>query len=141
MTAVSTAYFSRKSQDFKKGEDMFYFTCTILGGRDAIKEYVAASIWSLSFRWQPKKIVYLSVDWVPCKVPFPRFDLRLSEGQSLDDFIFLVEELVVVMVGKFYLSEYKQFKNIVKHKHRVNRVFVELARTLLYTRGLLVQRS
>jgi hypothetical protein len=45
---------------------------------------------------------------------------------SLEDFILEVEEKVNEMVGQSTLNEYKAYKNIVKHKKGVNRVFSEL---------------
>jgi hypothetical protein len=72
-------------------------------------------------------LVFLEVDWASQKVPFPRFGLRLEDGQSLNDFILEVEERVTDMVGEFTLNEYKAYKHIVKHKKRVNHVFSELA--------------
>jgi hypothetical protein len=57
---------------------------------------------------------------------FPRFNLRLKEGQSLEGFIAEVEEKVGTMVGELTLNEYKAFKALIKHKRRVNRVFSKL---------------
>jgi hypothetical protein len=56
----------------------------------------------------------------------PRFNFILKEGQSLEDFIEEVEKKVDAMVGESTLNEYKAYKNLVKHKNRVNRVFSEL---------------
>jgi uncharacterized protein YktA (UPF0223 family) len=58
-------------------------------------------------------------------VSFPRFNLRLKEGRSLESFITEVEKKVDAMVGESTLNEYKAFKSLVKHKRRVNRVFSE----------------
>jgi hypothetical protein len=44
---------------------------TILGGRDAIEEFVAAQIWPLSDGWKTLDVVFLDVDWASQKVPFP----------------------------------------------------------------------
>jgi uncharacterized protein YktA (UPF0223 family) len=75
------------------------------------------------------------VDWATQQVLFPRFNLRLKKGQSLEDFIAEVEEKVDAMVGESTLNEYKSFKALVKHKRRVNRVFSELsAETTLRSR-------
>jgi hypothetical protein len=85
--------------------------------------------------WKPSDIVLLDVDWASQQVPFPQFNLRLQDGQSLSEFILKVEEKVTDMVGEFTLNEYKAYKHIVKHKKRVNRVFSELgAETALRSR-------
>jgi hypothetical protein len=108
---------------------------TIIGGRDVIEEFVAAEVWLLSNDWKPSNVVLLDVDWATQQVPFPRFNLWLKEGQSLEDFIAEVEGKVDVMVGESTLNEYKSFKALVKHKTIVNRVFSELsAKTALRSR-------
>jgi uncharacterized protein YktA (UPF0223 family) len=66
------------------------------------------------------------MDWASQQVPFLQFNLRLEDGQSLNDFILKVEERVNEMVGESTLNEYKAYKHIVKHKQRVNHVFSEL---------------
>jgi hypothetical protein len=96
---------------------------TIIGGRDVIKEFVAADIWRISAGWQPASMIHHNVDWVTQQVPFSRFKLQLKEGQSLKNFIAEVEGKVDAMVGESTLNEYKAFKALVKHKRRVNRVF------------------
>jgi uncharacterized protein YktA (UPF0223 family) len=58
-------------------------------------------------------------------VSFPRFNLRLKEGRSLESFITEVEKKVDAMVGESTLNEYKAFKALVKHKRHVNHVFSE----------------
>jgi hypothetical protein len=69
------------------------------------------------------------------QVSFPRFNLRLEEGQSLKDFIAEVEEKVDAMVKESTLNECKSFHALVKHKKRVNLVFSELgAETALRSR-------
>jgi uncharacterized protein YktA (UPF0223 family) len=89
-------------------------------------EFVAVGIWSISNGWKADKIVSLDEDWATQQVPFPRFNLRLKEGQSLDEFIDEVEKNVDALIGESTLNEYKAYKNLVKHKKRVNRVFSEL---------------
>jgi uncharacterized protein YktA (UPF0223 family) len=66
------------------------------------------------------------VNWTTQQVPFPRFGFRLKEGQSVEEFIEEVEKKVDTMIGESTLNEYKAYKNLVKHKKRVNRVFSEL---------------
>jgi hypothetical protein len=80
----------------------------------------------MSNGWKPASIVLLDVDWATQQVTFPRFNLRLKEGQSLEEFIHDVEKKVDVMVGESTLNEHKAYKNLVKHKKRVNRVLLEL---------------
>jgi hypothetical protein len=76
------------------------------------------------------------------QVPFPRFNLRLKEGQSLEDIIAEIEEMVDAMVGESTLNEYKSFKALVKHKRRVNRVFSELgAEAALHSHPLGVDKK
>jgi hypothetical protein len=126
VTAISTATYNGRVLGFKNCENAFFLASTILGGCDAIEEFVAAQVWPLSDGWKPSEIVFLDVDWASQKVLFPRFNLRLKDGQSLEDFILEAEEKVNEMVGAYTLNEYKAYKNIVKHKKRVNHVFSEL---------------
>jgi uncharacterized protein YktA (UPF0223 family) len=59
-------------------------------------------------------------------VPFPRFDLQLKEGQSAEEFMKEIEKKVNAMIGKSTMNEYKTYKNLVKHKRRINRVFSDV---------------
>jgi hypothetical protein len=70
-------------------------------------------------------MIHLIVDWATQRVPFPRFNLHLKEGQSLESFIVEVEKKVDTMIGESTLNEYKAFKALVKHKRSVNHVFSE----------------
>jgi uncharacterized protein YktA (UPF0223 family) len=99
---------------------------TILGGRDIIEEFVAAEIWLISYGWAPTKIVGFNVNWATQEVPFPRFGLQLKEGQSAEEFMDEVEKKVNAMIGESTMNEYKAYKNLVKHKRRINRVFSEV---------------
>jgi hypothetical protein len=99
---------------------------TILGGRDVIEEFVATGVWPISHGWAPTKIVTFNVNWATQQVPFPRFGLWLKEGQNVEEFIEEVEKKVDTMIGESTLNEYKAYKNLVKHKKRVNCVFPEL---------------
>jgi hypothetical protein len=56
-------------------------------------------------------------------VPFPRFGLQLKEGQSFEEFMDEIEKKVNGMIGKSTMNEYKAYKNLVKHKRRINLVF------------------
>jgi hypothetical protein len=107
VTEVSTAAFNSRALGFKNCKNAFHLASTILGGRGAIEEFVAAQVWPLSHDWKPSDVVFLEVDLASQKVPIPRFNLRLEDGQSLDDFILEVEEKVTNMVGEFTLNEYK----------------------------------
>jgi hypothetical protein len=74
----------------------------------------------------PTEIVGFNVNWAAQEVPFPRFGLQLRDGQSAEDFIKEVEKKVNAMIGESTLNEYKAYKNLVKHKRRINRVFSEV---------------
>jgi hypothetical protein len=94
-------------------KNVFFLASTILGGCDAIEEFVTAGVWPLSDGWKPSDIVLLDVEWASQKVPFPQFNLRLKDGQCLEDFILEVEEKVNEMVGESTLNEYKAYKIII----------------------------
>jgi hypothetical protein len=59
-------------------------------------------------------------------VPFPRFGLQLKGVQSAEEFMVEVEQKVNAMIGESTMNEYKAYKNLVKHKRRINRVFSEI---------------
>jgi hypothetical protein len=59
-------------------------------------------------------------------VPFPKFGIKLREGQSADAFMVEVEKKVNLMIGEYTMNEYKAYKFLVKHKRRINRVFTEV---------------
>jgi uncharacterized protein YktA (UPF0223 family) len=50
----------------------------------------------------------------------------LKDGQSAEDFMKEVEKKVNAMIGESTMNEYKAYKNLVKHKRRINRVFSEV---------------
>jgi uncharacterized protein YktA (UPF0223 family) len=66
------------------------------------------------------------VNWAAQEFPFPRFGVQLHEDQSADDFMDEVEKKVNALIGESTMNEYKAFKNLVKHKKRINRVFSEV---------------
>jgi hypothetical protein len=99
---------------------------TILGGRDIIEEFVAARVWPISNGWSPAELVYYNVNWADQKVPFPKFGIKLREGQSAKDFMDEVEKKVNVMVGEYTMNEYKAYKALVRHKKKINRIFSEV---------------
>jgi hypothetical protein len=70
--------------------------------------------------------VYFNVNWVTQEVPFPKFDVKLREGQSADAFMVEIEKRVTLMIGEYTMKEYKAYKALVNHKRRINRVFTEL---------------
>jgi hypothetical protein len=70
--------------------------------------------------------VGFNVNWAAQEVPFPQFGLQLRDGQSVKDFIKEVEKKVNAMIGESTMNEYKAYKNLVKHKRRINRVFSEV---------------
>jgi lysyl-tRNA synthetase class I len=54
------------------------------------------------------------------------FGLQLRDGQSAEDFMVEVENKVNEMIGEYIMNEYKAYKNLVKHKKRINQVFFEI---------------
>jgi hypothetical protein len=50
----------------------------------------------------------------------------LRDGQSAEDFMVEVEKKVNAMIDEYTMNEYKAYKNLVKHKKRINRVFSEI---------------
>jgi hypothetical protein len=132
VTATCTAPYNHRAVGFKNCEDASFLASTILGGRDAIEEFVAAEIWPISHGWAPTEIVTFNVNWATQQVPFPRFGLRLKEGQSVKKFIEEVEKKVDTMIGESTLNEYKAYKNLVKHKKRINRVFSEVGAEIAF---------
>jgi hypothetical protein len=70
--------------------------------------------------------VNFNVNWVAQEVPFPKFGIQLRDGQSADDFMLEIERRVNLMIGEYTMNEYKAYKNLVKHKKRINRVFSEV---------------
>jgi hypothetical protein len=126
LTTVCTAEYNHRAAEIRSCENAFYLASTILGGRDIIQEFVAARIWPISYGWAPTKIVNFNVKWAAQEVPFPKFSLQLREGQSADDFMLEIERRVNLMIGEYTMNVYKAYKNLVKHKKRINRVFSEV---------------
>jgi hypothetical protein len=89
-------------------------------------QFVAAETWPISHGWTPTEIVTFNVNWATQEVPFPRFGLRLKEGQSAEEFMDEIEKKVNAMIGESTMNENKAYKNLVKHKRRINRVFTEV---------------
>jgi hypothetical protein len=69
-----------------------------------------------------------NVNWATQVVPFPLFGLCLTNGQSAEDFMSEVEKKVNEMIGQYTMNEYKAYKNLVKYKRRINRVFSEVCK-------------
>jgi uncharacterized protein YktA (UPF0223 family) len=115
---------------------------TILGGRDVIEEFVTAGVWPISHGWAPTEIVNFNVNWATQQVPFPQFGLQLKEGQNFEEFFEEVEKKVDSMIGESTMNEYKAYKNLVKHKKRINRVLSELgAETSFHSHRLGVDKK
>jgi hypothetical protein len=127
LTTTYTAPYNHREARFRNGESAFHLASTILGGRDIIEEFVAAEIWPISYGWAPNEIVIFNVNWAAQEVPIPRFGLQLKEGQSADEFMDEIEKKVNYMIGESTMNEYKAYKNLVKHKRRINRVFSEIS--------------
>jgi uncharacterized protein YktA (UPF0223 family) len=70
--------------------------------------------------------VNFNVNWAAREVPFSRFGLQLRDDQSANYFVTEVENKVNAMIGEYTMNEYKAYKNLVKHKKRINRVFSEI---------------
>jgi uncharacterized protein YktA (UPF0223 family) len=79
-----------------------------------------------SYGWTPTEILFFNVNWVAQEVPFPHFGIQPPKDQSADEFMDEVEKKVNAMIGESTMNEYKAFKNLVKHKKRINRVFSEV---------------
>jgi hypothetical protein len=126
LTAVSTASYNHRAIDIRNCESMFHLASTIVSGRDLIEEFVAANIWPISHGWTPREIMSFNVNWATQEVHFPLFGLELTDGQSAEDFMNEVEKKVNTMIGKYTMNEYKAYKNLVKHKKKINRVFSEI---------------
>jgi hypothetical protein len=126
LTAVCTAPYNHRADGIRNCENAFHLASTILGGRDIIEEFTAARIWPISYGWAPTEIVNFNVNWAAQEVPFPRFGLQLRDVQSADDFMLEIERRVNLMIGEYTMNEYKAYKNLVKNKKRINRVFSEV---------------
>jgi hypothetical protein len=126
LAAVNVAKFNQRALGIRSCENAFHLASTILGGRDIIEEFVAARVWPISSGWSPTELLYFNVNWADQKVPFPKFGIKLHEGQSVKAFMEEVEKRVNVMVGEYTMNEYKAYKGLVKHKKKINRVFSEV---------------
>jgi hypothetical protein len=126
LAAVNVAKFNQRALGIRSCENAFHLASTILGGRDIIEEFVVARVWPISSGWFPTELLYFNVNWADQKVPFPKFGIKLREGQSAKAFMEEVEKRVNVMVGEYTMNEYKAYKALVKHKKKINRVFSEV---------------
>jgi hypothetical protein len=126
LTAVSTADFNHRAVGIRSSEDAFHLASTIIGGCDIVEEFVATRIWSISYGWAPIEIAHFNVNWAAKQVPFPKFGIKLREGQSAEDFMLEIERRVTLMISEYTMNEYKAYKALVKHKRKINRVFSEV---------------
>jgi hypothetical protein len=126
LTAICTASYNHRAARIRNCKSAFHLASTILGGHDIIEEFTTAQVWSVSYGWAPTEIVNFNVNWAAQEVPFPRFGLQLRDGQSANEFMIEVERKVNAMIGEYTMNEYKEYKNLVKHKRRINRVFSEI---------------
>jgi hypothetical protein len=126
LSAICTASYNHQAAGIRNCESAFHLASMILGGRDIIEEFTTAQVWPISYGWAPTEIVNFNVNWVAQEDPFPRFSLQLRDGQSADEFMIKVERKVNAMIGEYTMNEYKAYKNLVKHKKRINRVFSEI---------------
>jgi hypothetical protein len=123
---VNTADYNHQAVGIRSCENAFHLASTILGGHDLIEEFVAARIWPISYDWAPIEIAHFNVNWAAQQVSFPKFGIKLREGQSAEDFMLEVGRRVTLMIGKYTMNEYKAYKGLVKHKRKINRVFSEV---------------
>jgi uncharacterized protein YktA (UPF0223 family) len=121
VTATCTAPYNHRAVGFRNCENAFFLACMILGGHNVVEEFVVAETWPISHGWAPTEIVTFNVNWATQEVLFSRFGLQLKEGQTAEEFMEEIEKKVDAMIGK-----YKAYKNLVKHKKRINRVFSEV---------------
>jgi hypothetical protein len=126
LSAISIASYNHRAAGIRNCESAFHLASTIIGGCDIIEEFTAAQVWPISYGWAPTEIVNFNVNWAAPEVPFSRFGLQLRDDQSADDFMTEVENKVNAMIGEYTMNEYKAYKNLVKHKKRINRVFSEI---------------
>jgi hypothetical protein len=126
LSAICTASYNHRAAGISNCESAFHLASTIIGGRDIIEEFTATQVWPISYGWAPTEIVNFNINWVAQAVPFPRFGLQLRDGQSVDDFMIEIEKKVNAMIGEYTMNEYKAYKNLVKHKKRINQVFSEI---------------
>jgi uncharacterized protein YktA (UPF0223 family) len=126
LTVTCTAPYNHHAVGFRNCESAFHLASKIFGGRDIIEEFVAANIWPITLGHYPTEILFINVNWAAQEVPFSRFSIQLREDQSADDFMDEIEKKVNAMIGESTMNEYKAFKNLVKHKKRINRVFSEV---------------
>jgi hypothetical protein len=126
LTAICTASYNHRAARIRNYESAFHLASTILGGCDIIEEFTTAQVWSISYGWAPTEIVNFNVNWAAQEVPFPRFGLQLRDRQSANKFMIEVERKVNAMIDEYTMNEYKEYKNLVKHKRRINRVFSEI---------------
>jgi hypothetical protein len=126
LSAICTASYNHRAAGISNCESAFHLASTIIGGRDIIEEFTATQVWPISYGWAPTEIVNFNINWVAQAVPFLRFGLQLRDGQSVDDFMIEMEKKVNAMIGEYTMNEYKAYKNLVKHKKRINQVFSEI---------------
>jgi hypothetical protein len=126
LTAVNTAEFNHWAVGIRSCENAFHLASTIIGGRDIVEEFVAARIWPISYGWAPIEIAHFNVNWATQQVPFPKFGVKLREGQSAEDFMLEIERRVNLMIGEYTMNEYKAYKALVKHQRKMNHVFSEV---------------
>jgi hypothetical protein len=105
LTVVNTADCNHRAVGIRSCENAFHLASTILGGRNLIEEFVAARIWPISYDWAPIEIAHFNVNWAAQQVPFSKFDIKLREGQSAEDFMLEIERRVTLMIGEYTMNE------------------------------------
>jgi hypothetical protein len=107
LTDVNTAEYNHRAVGIRSCENAFHLANTMLGGCDIVEELVAARIWSISYGWAPTEIAHFNVNWAAQEVPFPKFGIKLRDGQSTDDFMLDVGKRLTLMIGEYTMNEYK----------------------------------
>jgi hypothetical protein len=74
----------------------------------------------------PIEIAHFNINWAAQQFPFPKFGIKIREGQSSEDFMLEIERRVTLMIGEYTMNEYKAYKALVKHKRKINCVFSEV---------------
>jgi hypothetical protein len=64
-----------------------------------VEEFVAARIWPISYGWASTEIAHFNVNLAAQQVPFPKFGIKLREGQSAKNFMLEIERRVTLMIG------------------------------------------
>ena len=109
-------------------DSAFTLACRYSGGRDLVEEMVATRFWPLGKSKPLFKIemVNLPVFGEAEGVPFPCFEIALSEEESPDDFVAVVEQEACEIVSDITDKEFPARRSIAGSMPRLNHMFEEL---------------